>query len=76
MSKDVRIHPITRETLTREERPWTIWINGQPHQCHVPGWYPEGDALSIHESEDFLVIEQFIEEVKALEADETHKDDD
>ena len=76
MSKEVRIDPVTGEKLTREERPWTIWINGQPHQCHVPGWYPEGDALSIHESEDFLVIEKFIEEVKALEADETRKDDD
>lgn len=76
MSKDVHIDPVTGEKLTREERPWTIWINGQPHQCHVPGWYPEGDALSIHESEDFLTIERFIEEIKALEAVGAGESDD
>ena len=76
MSKDVCIHPVTGETLTREERPWTIWINGQKHQCLVPGWYPVGNALSIHESEDFLTIERFIEEIKALEADDAGEGDD
>ncbi|AUJ63275.1 hypothetical protein B9057_06050 [Aestuarium zhoushanense] len=76
MSKDVRVHPVTGDKLTREERPWTIWIKGQKHQCLVPGWYPEGNALSIHESEDFLAIERFIEEIKAFEADDSGEGDD